>query len=145
MRYTQLGIKNLDHRNHIVYEKTLDSQGKSHILDIRVNNMSNSEFDDLVNRIEQLIQPDGSASPSLLLLDEPEGHWVPFDFHLSEDRDAIRGQWIRNRKSSTEKEHLVLSVSESTVTIIGWELGAKTLFEDFEFIDGTPVGKWVED
>lgn len=60
---------------------------------------------------------------------------VPFTW---EDREQLRGKWVRNKKSSSEFVLQFLNENGSAWT---WQY----MLDHFEFIDGSPVGKYIED
>lgn len=74
---------------------------------------------------------------------------VPYDLSKKEDRDALRGKWVRD---SDGVEYLINTfyptqqffngISLSTSTNCG---NAMVLFENYTFLDGSPVGKEVEE
>ena len=77
---------------------------------------------------------------------EPEKRYVPFDLSLPEDREKLRGAWIRYKDS--EIAYCIFAISpdeaEPCVTIWGEEIPVGLLLEKYTFLDGTPCGKLVE-
>ena len=67
---------------------------------------------------------------------KPEPKYIPFTF---EDREELRGKWVRNKKSYIEL--MIYIISENHVNGHTWEQALEVL----EFLDGTPFGKLVED
>lgn len=73
----------------------------------------------------------------------PKIKYVPFDLSKKEDRDFLRGKWIRHKKYSTEILIDCFSIDTGKWYVNGYS--AKPLFDNFTFLDGTPVGKKVEE
>lgn len=67
---------------------------------------------------------------------KPEPEYTPFTF---DDREELRGKWVRRKSSGNEC--LIYHLSEAHVNTYSWEES----IEEFEFLDGTPFGKPVED
>ena len=65
-----------------------------------------------------------------------EENCVPFTF---EDRELLRGQWVREKIS--EEESMISYVSNKGVCINGSYYTYEELFRDFEFVDGKPCGR----
>ena len=82
-------------------------------------------------------------------LTEKKKKLVPFDLSKKEDRDALRGKWIVDSEGG---EHLMdrfypAPVFNNPKQII-WHTclgGADYLFNHCTFLDGSPVGKEVEE
>lgn len=75
----------------------------------------------------------------------PKPKYRPFTW---EDRDLIKGKWIRP-KSGVDDEHLITLFSRAKenrlyVVINTSFIRADKFLEDYEFLDGTPCGKLVE-
>lgn len=79
----------------------------------------------------------------IILKKEQKAKCVPFDLSKKEDRDALRGKWIRHKKYSTEILIDCFSIDTGKWYVNGYS--AKPLFDNFTFLDGTPVGKKVEE
>ena len=77
--------------------------------------------------------------------EKPE--YIPFDLSKPEDRDFLRGKWIR--KKDDGREVLIDHFEKTPGTFAGWKTeiwGANNcssgyLFDKYTFIDGTPCGK----
>lgn len=74
---------------------------------------------------------------------ESQVKYVPFDLSKKEDRDALRGKWIKHKKYSTEILIDCFSIDTGKWYVNGYS--AKPLFDNFLFLDGSPVGKKVEE
>lgn len=89
----------------------------------------------------------------IIIKKEPQKHYVPFDFSKKEDRDAVRGKWIRYLGSTDEDlvEEMIYRISYyyGRTSINENLCDDKELFERFVFADGPndgkPVGKEVEE
>ena len=79
---------------------------------------------------------------------EPEKKYVPFDLTKEEDRTKLRGAWVRH-KQNPERENLITGLGDETVDFAVYfgdvAVGTGVLLENFEFVDGTPCGKLVEE
>ena len=75
----------------------------------------------------------------IIIKKEPEVKYVPFDLSKKEDRDFLRGKWIRHKVTGDEYQITVLS-NNLAISCTGIEL-----LKYYTFIDGTPVGKKVEE
>lgn len=67
---------------------------------------------------------------------KPEPKYIPFTF---EDREELRGKWVKRKGSSNEV--CVYNLSKTRVNGYTWEHSLEVL----EFLDGTPFGKLVEE
>ena len=74
---------------------------------------------------------------------------VPFDLSKKKDRDALRGKWIVD---SGGGEHFINAFYPTREVCNGVYLTMRTicgnaiiLFENYTFLDGSPVGKEVEE
>lgn len=74
---------------------------------------------------------------------ESQVKYVPFELSKKEDRDALRGKWIKHKKYSTEILIDCFSIDTGKWYVNGYS--AKPLFDNFLFLDGRPVGKKVEE
>ena len=75
----------------------------------------------------------------IIIKKEPKVKYVPFDLSKKEDRDFLRGKWIRYKMTGDEYQITSLS-SNLAIGITGEEL-----LKYYTFLDGTPVGKRVEE
>lgn len=84
--------------------------------------------------------------PCIIRKKDPEKKWVPFDLSKEEDRKKLRGAWVRHKNSGREYVITGLYLDETPpyveVNDNGYE--PEYLLEEYEFIDGTPCGKLVE-
>ena len=74
---------------------------------------------------------------------------VPYDLNKKEDRDALRGKWVVD---SDEDEYIINAFYPTQEVCNGVYLTMRTncgneiiLFENYTFLDGSPVGKEVEE
>lgn len=74
-----------------------------------------------------------------------EKKYVPFDLSLEEDRAKLRGAWVRPKDCYPNADHLIRGISNITVWFGDSYLNAQELLNEYEFIDGSPCGKLVED
>lgn len=79
----------------------------------------------------------------IILKKEPKVKYVPFDLSKKEDRDALRGKWIKHKKYGTELLIDCFSLDTTKWYVNGYS--AKPLFDNFLFLDGSPIGKKVEE
>ena len=75
----------------------------------------------------------------IIIKKEPKVKYVPFDLSKKEDRDFLRGKWIRHKMTGDEYQITVLS-NNLAISCTGNEL-----LKYYTFLDGTPVGKKVEE
>lgn len=82
-------------------------------------------------------------------LTEKKKKLVPFDLSKKEDRDALRGKWIVDSEGG---EHFINAFYPTREVCNGVYLtmasicgNAIILFENYTFLDGSPVGKEVEE
>ena len=83
--------------------------------------------------------------PCIIRKKEPEKKYVPFDLTKEEDRAKLRGAWIRKKNyPSIEYQihglnamYVFLSDNEGRLPV--------TLLAMFEFVDGSPCGRLVEE
>ena len=71
----------------------------------------------------------------IIIKKEPEVKYVPFDLSKKEDRDFLRGKWVRYKMTGDEYQITSLS-SNLAIGITGEEL-----LKYYTFLDGSPVGK----
>src|SRR5699024_6197512 len=67
---------------------------------------------------------------------KPEPKYIPFTF---EDREELRGKWVRRK--GVNDELVIYNLSKIRVNGCTWEQS----LEEFEFLDGTPFGKLVDE
>ena len=89
---------------------------------------------------------DDAYSICIIRKKEPEKKWTPFDLTKEEDRAKLRGAWIRSCDFSL-LEYQIISMNKSYVFCDAEEKGIspELLFTGYEFVDGTPCGKLVEE
>lgn len=78
---------------------------------------------------------------------EPVKKYVPFDLSREEDRARLRGAWVREKEAPfLEQEIAGLATNVALVFLNDVvSVGVANLLEEYEFVDGTPCGKLVED
>ena len=87
----------------------------------------------------------GTRATCIIRKKEPEKKYVPFDLTKEEDRAKLRGAWIRKKNyPSIEYQihglnamYVFLSDNEGRLPV--------TLLAMFEFVDGSPCGRLVEE
>ena len=75
---------------------------------------------------------------------EPEKKYVPFDLTKEEDRNCLKGKWLK--RIDTGDEDLIISFSDDSTFIAPdqyWD--AEKLLTLYVFDDGTPCGRLVEE
>lgn len=86
---------------------------------------------------------DGIESfPCLIRKKEPLKKYVPFDLSKKEDRNCLKGKWLK--RTDTGDEDLIISFSEDSTFIAPdqyWD--ADKLLALYVFEDGTPCGRLV--
>ena len=78
---------------------------------------------------------------------EPAKKWVPFNLSKEEDRARLRGAWVRKKEAPfLEQEIAGLSTNVALVFLNDVvSVGVANLLEEYEFVDGSPCGKLVEE
>ena len=75
---------------------------------------------------------------------EKEKKYVPFDLSKEEDRARLRGAWIRCKDAPACEQEIIMM--NGLYLIIGDKfLTTKEVLVQFEFSDGSPCGKLVEE
>ena len=86
--------------------------------------------------------------PCIIRKKDPEKKYVPFDLSKEEDRARLRGAWVRH-KQNPDRENLITGLGDETVDFAVYfgdlAVGTGALLENFEFVDGGPCGKLVEE
>lgn len=77
------------------------------------------------------------------VLEKVEPEYVPFDLSNEEDRAKLRGAWVREKGGERELAVTAIYLDERPPFVELNDNGftAEELFEDFDFLDGTPCGK----
>lgn len=80
-------------------------------------------------------------------VEEPEKKYVPFDLNNEKDRAKLRGAWVRIKGSRRLEQQIVALAINTQLVFLPDVVSVETkeLLEGYEFIDGTPCGKLVED
>ena len=79
----------------------------------------------------------------IIIKKEPEVKYVPFDLSKKEDRDFLRGKWVRHKTTGVEYQITQFSCRNNVWTVIANT--GEELLKYFTFLDGTPVRKKVEE
>ena len=79
----------------------------------------------------------------IIIKKELEVKYVPFDLSKEEDRDALRGKWYKNKYDKSESKITSFAIRDDEWLADG-ESG-EGLFKHYTFLDGSPVGKKVEE
>lgn len=76
---------------------------------------------------------------------EPEKKYVPFDLTKEEDRAKLRGAWVRV-KDIPAIEYQIYGLNAKYI-LLGSNMNIETqdLFIIYEFVDGSPCGRLVEE
>ncbi len=82
------------------------------------------------------------------VLEKVKEEYIPFDLSLQEDRDALRDRWIRCRQTGSEYRISAFKYRDD----YGWKAhtpqvglrDGEQLFNNYEFLDGSHVGKKEE-
>lgn len=90
---------------------------------------------------------DDAYSICIIRKKEPVKKYVPFDLTKEEDRARLRGAWIRKKEAPfLEQEIAGLSTNVALVFLNDVvSVGVANLLEEYEFVDGSPCGKPVEE
>lgn len=79
----------------------------------------------------------------IILKKEPEVKYVPFDLSKKEDREALRDKWTKHKYLKTELKITNFEIQDGIWYANGREGGV--LFRNYTFLDGSPVGRKVEE
>lgn len=73
--------------------------------------------------------------------------YEPFDLSKEEDRARLRGKWVRKKDAPfLEQEIVGLSTNVALVFLNDVvSVGVGNLLEEYEFVDGSPCGRLVEE
>lgn len=74
---------------------------------------------------------------------ESQVKYVPFDLSKKEDREALRDKWTKHKYLKTELKITNFEIQDGTWYANG--RGGGILFRNYTFLDGSPVGRKVED
>lgn len=76
---------------------------------------------------------------------EPE--YVPFDLTKEEDRARLRGAWVRDKGSGREYAVTGIFLDETPPYVEFNDNGFEPdyLLENYEFVDGSPCGRFAEE
>ena len=77
----------------------------------------------------------------------PEKKYVPFDLSKEEERDFLKGKWVKGNINGQDYHFMIIGFKAVAqgwcVDLGGWFTG-EDLLEKWTFEDGTPCGKLVE-
>ena len=73
---------------------------------------------------------------------KPEKKLVPFTV---EDIELLKGRWFKHKNKDCHSCFQIIGVFPDKIMFFGGEILYSTLLESFEFEDGTPCGKYVEE
>ena len=80
-----------------------------------------------------------SQTPIPEIVNKPlEDTYIPFTF---EDRELLRGKWIRSNNHKNTSESVIMYLSETRVATEDSGYSYSQLLEMCEFLDGKPCGK----
>ncbi len=79
----------------------------------------------------------------IIIKKEPEVKYVPFDLSKKEVRDTLRVKWVKHSNTGNEYQITQFSCRNNVWTAIANT--GEELLKYFTFLDGTPVGKKVEE
>ena len=88
----------------------------------------------------------GTRATCIIRKKEPEKKYVPFDLTKEEDRAKLRGAWVRI-SDYPSIEYQITSMNEAYVFCGGQKEGINPglLSAGYEFVDGSPCGRLVEE
>lgn len=79
----------------------------------------------------------------IIIKREPEVKYVPFDLSKEEDRDFLRGKWVK--KKDTDNEYQLTLFTHVGYLWLALDNNGQEFYDYYTFLDGTPVGKKVEE
>ena len=92
---------------------------------------------------------DGKKSFTYFLPEkESAPEWMPLDLSKPEDRELLRGKWIRSKVNDHESVATAFKYQEYEWKAHLPQMGLKsgrTLLDDYTFLDGSPIGRKVEE
>ena len=123
----------------------------------RVLHIANND-EDYIGTLEEIdtenpetpfvVNTGGAYSPWACIIrkKEPEKEYIPFDLSKEEDRNFLRGKWIKSNDPEYFYEYQITNFNrnESGKFIILMDKcheTGETLLNEWSFIDGSPVGK----
>lgn len=89
----------------------------------------------------------GKHYACLIRKKEKEKHYVPFGLTKEEDRARLRGAWVRNKNNGCERAITAIIFDEDGdyIELNDDAFEPDYLLENYEFVDGAPCGKLVEE
>ena len=105
------------------------------------------KVDGKVDFSKAIIDMVAGEGPSSIKRDEDEPEYVPFDLSDPKDRDFLRGKWIKRKENGHET--LISFFAQGFIAHEGWSADAwsanncssEYLFDEYTFLDGSPVGR----
>lgn len=89
-----------------------------------------------------------SLCACLIRKKEPEKKYVPFDLNNKEDKEFLRYKWIRYKRNEFEACIIAFKYHDTEWKAHVPQQGLRNgeqLLANYEFMDGSPVGKLVEE
>ena len=85
--------------------------------------------------------------PCIIRKKEPKKRYVPFDLSKEEDRARLRGAWVRDKGSGREYAVTGIFLDETPPYVEFNDNGFEPdyLLENYEFVDGSPCGRFAEE
>ena len=96
--------------------------------------------------LPSVIKTDCSCA-CLIRKKEPEKKYMPFNLSKEEDRARLRGAWVRERESKRELVVTAIYLDEKPpfIELNDNGISVEGFLEGYEFVDGSPCGKLVEE
>ena len=111
------------------------------------------KVDGKVDFSKAIIDMEAGDRPASIKRAEDAPEYVPFDLSDPKDRDVLRGKWVRSKNPDVFNEfeitHFVrvnnMNQDIKVETSNGIKYFAEELLYDYEFLDGSPVGRRKEE
>lgn len=149
-----LTIKDVEKAKELIGKKVFIANGLKRLryyveMGIEVRTLKKvSGFSDRPFYYEESSRPGSVCYP----YEEPQKKYEPFTW---EDRELLRGKWVRLKSDPSTESQIVELIHKDENEYNGDleighfnnfdEMPAGVLLADFEFVDGTPCGKEVEE
>ena len=108
-----------------------------------------AELEEVFNDRRGIFKTNYGYYPCIIRKKEPEKKYVPFDLSNEIDRRFLSCRWIRRRNDKGTHIYMITGfhcVPGSNLIAAGnISVNPKDLLEKYEFSDGTPCGKLVEE
>lgn len=146
--YADVIIDPKDLRVEIGAEYYFEDTAKQ-VLELAQDNVGSSKLEEIYeSNFPFKVKGVTSGYACIIRKKEPKKKYVPFDLSKEEDRARLRGAWVRH-KQNPERENLITGLGDETVDFAVYfgdvAVGTGVLLENFEFVDGGPCGKLVEE